>query len=74
MPMIRVFQHDAASHRADAIDRPPLVALGLSALGIVFGDIGTSPDDQRQDTKDDVGRRRAAGQVENGLERIKAPR
>ena len=41
--MIRLFQHDAASHRAYAIGRPSIVALGLSALGIVFGDIGTSP-------------------------------
>ena len=29
------------------------------------------PQDQREDAKDDVGLRRAAGQVENGLERIK---
>ena len=32
------------------------------------------PQDQREDAKDDVGRRRAAGQIENGLERIKRAR
>ncbi|TPV98622.1 MAG: Low affinity potassium transport system protein kup [Beijerinckiaceae bacterium] len=41
--MIQFFQHDVASHRGDPLDRPPIIALGLSALGIVFGDIGTSP-------------------------------
>src|ERR1019366_10178742 len=29
------------------------------------------PDDQRENPKDDAWRRRAAGQVENGLERVK---
>ena len=32
------------------------------------------PQDQREDAKDDVGPRRAAGQAENGLERIKGAR
>ncbi|MGH6834975.1 MAG: KUP/HAK/KT family potassium transporter [Methylocella sp.] len=41
--MVMLFRQDAPSPCADAIDRPPLVAFGLSALGIVFSDIGTSP-------------------------------
>jgi hypothetical protein len=32
------------------------------------------PEDQREEAKDDIGCRRPAGQVENGLERIKGAR
>jgi K+ transporter len=42
--MVQFFRHDTASQKAEPISRPPpTVGLGLSALGIVFGDIGTSP-------------------------------
>jgi KUP system potassium uptake protein len=42
--MVQFFRHDTASQKAEPISRPPpTFGLGLSALGIVFGDIGTSP-------------------------------
>ncbi|HUB63420.1 MAG TPA: potassium transporter Kup [Methylocella sp.] len=37
------FRQDAGSGHASSTGRPSIAALGLSALGIVFGDIGTSP-------------------------------
>ena len=41
--MVQFSQADPHSRRPGAAARPPLAALGLSALGVVFGDIGTSP-------------------------------
>jgi KUP system potassium uptake protein len=36
-------KQDKALLRADPINRQSIVAIGFSALGIVFGDIGTNP-------------------------------